>query len=124
MGAPNPEVATAFEVLKPKLLGVEEVVGALKPKGDGSGAVLGAPPVAELLTPAPPFGVKDVKETIGLLLVVDPKGLPEVAVGTVAGAAALFMVELFVDEVLAELPRPKLNFGWVDVLFTAKLELT
>lgn len=124
LGAPSPEVAMPFDASPPNVLGEEEVAGALKPNDDGSGVVLDNGFVVGLLTPVPPFGVKGVKETIGPLLVVDPKGLLEVALEAAAGVAALFMVGLFVDEVLAELPSPKLNLGWVDVLFTVTLEVT
>lgn len=122
LGPPSPEVAMPFEASPPNGLDVEEAAGTLKPNGDGSGAALDTtdPSVVDLSNPVPPFGVKGVKETIGPLFVVDPKGLLEVALEAVAGVAALFMVELLV-EVLAELPNPKLNLGWVDVLLTATL---
>lgn len=122
LGAPSPDVGTPFEASPPNGLDVEEVAGALKPNGDGSRAGLDTtdPSVVDLSTPVPPFGVKGVKETIGPLLVVDPKGL----LGAGAGVVALFMVELVVDEGLTELPNPKLNLGGVDVLLTASLEVT
>lgn len=117
LGAPNPEVVPPFEASPPKVVDEEKVVGALKPNGDGSGAldVAGSPAVGLI----PPLGVKEVKETIGALLTVDSKGLPEAEFEVTVAGVVLFTAELFVDE----LPNPKLNLGWVDTLLVAGLEV-
>ncbi len=113
LGAPNPKVATLFEASPPNILEVEAPPGAWKPNDEGCGVAFD-PSIVGLSTLAPRLGVKGWKETIGLLLVFDPKGLLEGALGAAAGVAALFTVRLFVDEALAG--NPKLNLGWVDAL--------
>jgi len=120
--APNPEAAAPFEAPPPNAVDVEEATGPLKPNSDGSAAALDVtdPSAVGLSTLVPPLGVKGVNETIGLL---DAKGLLEAALEVAPGAAALFIAELFVDEVLAEPPNPKLNLGWFNVLPAAALEL-
>lgn len=112
LGTPNTDAPEGFE----RLLLEVNVAGALNPKADGSGAVLG---VVEslvtglLLSLVPPSGVNGVNATVEGPFMTESKGLPEGAAGPVAA---------LVEEVFEGPVSPKLNFSGPEAGFVAGLE--